>query len=143
MALLPVPRLSLSRIARTLYGGAATFLAIYVLGSAISFLVHGLLARTIGAGSYGHFAYATHWMAVLLLLCNLGLKSTLTGFVSAYRAKEQWALLRGLLRRATQWTTAASVTATTPLESTTRGRQLAGMPNWPSSQGSQLPLSRL
>ncbi|MBL8339327.1 MAG: oligosaccharide flippase family protein [Rhodoferax sp.] len=108
MAIPPLPGLSLSQMARTLYGGAATFLAIYVLGSAISFLVHGLLARAIGPGSYGHFAYATHWMAVLLLFCNLGLKSTLTGLVAAYRAQSQWALLRGLLRRATQWTTGAS-----------------------------------
>jgi len=108
MAIPPLPGLSLSQMARTLYGGAAMFLAIYVLGSAISFLVHGLLARAIGAGSYGHFAYATHWMAVLLLFCNLGLKSTLTGLLAAYRAQRQWPLLRGLLRRATQWTTVAS-----------------------------------
>ena len=46
------------------------------LGSAISFGVHLLMARLLGARSYGYFVYATSWMAILLLGCNLGLKPT-------------------------------------------------------------------
>ena len=103
----------LSRMASTLYGGAAAFLVVYVLGSAISFGVHIFLARSIGATSYGYFAYATHWMAILLLLCNVGLKSTLIGFVAAYRARCEWSLLRGLLRSATIWTVSASAVVLT------------------------------
>ena len=69
-------RLSDSGLAAVLYRGSAAFLAIYVVGSAISFGIHLLIARIFGAASYGHFAYATSWMAILILACNIGLKPT-------------------------------------------------------------------
>ena len=98
-----------SAMAATLYRGSAIFLAIYVVGSAISFGAHMFMARTFGATSYGYFVYATSWMAILLLGCNFGLKPTLVRFVAAYRAHGEWALLRGLLRSSTWWTIRASL----------------------------------
>src|ERR1043166_7910318 len=64
----------ISPLALNLYRGSAAFLVIYGLGSAISFGVHLLMARLLGAKSYGYFVYATSWMAILLLGCNIGLK---------------------------------------------------------------------
>lgn len=92
-----------------LYRGSAVFLAIYVIGSGISFSAHLFAARSLGATSYGYLVYATTWMAVLMLGCNLGLKPTVVRFAAAYRAQAEWGLLRGLLRSATLWTTTASI----------------------------------
>jgi O-antigen/teichoic acid export membrane protein len=99
-------------MAATLYRGSAVFLAIYVAGSAISFGVHLLIARVLGAASYGYFVYATGWMALLLLGCNLGLKPTVVRFVAAYNARAEWGLLRGVLRSSTSWTIVASISIT-------------------------------
>ncbi len=91
-----------------LFRGSAGFLVIYGLGSAISFGVHLLMARLLGAASYGYFVYATSWMAILLLGCNIGLKPTVIRFVAAYNARGEWGALRGLLRSTTGWTVVAS-----------------------------------
>ena len=103
----------ISSLALTLYRGSAGFLVIYGIGSAISFGVHLLMARLLGARSYGYFVYATSRMAILLLGCNLGLKPTVIRFVAAYKARGEWGSLRGLLSRATGWTIAASAAVTT------------------------------
>jgi len=102
----------LSALAMTLYRGSAAFLAIYGFGSAISFGVHLLMARLLGAQSYGYFVYATSWMAILLLGCNIGLKPTVVRFVAAYKARGEWGAVRGLLRCSTGWTVAASAVVT-------------------------------
>ncbi|HKY08582.1 MAG TPA: oligosaccharide flippase family protein, partial [Candidatus Binatia bacterium] len=95
-------------LAVTLYRGSAVFLVIYGLGSAISFAVHLLMARLLGAKSYGYFVYATSWMAILLLGCHIGLKPTVLRFAAAYKARGEWGALRGLLRYSTISTIAAS-----------------------------------
>ena len=65
------------------------------------------MARALGATSYGYFVYATSWMAILLIGCNLGLKPTVVRFVAAYSARAEWGLFRGLLRSSTAWTIAS------------------------------------
>lgn len=97
----------------SLFRRSALFLGLYGAGSVLSFGVHLLLARLLGANSYGHFVYATHWLAVLILLCTLGLKPTLVRFVSAYQARAEWGPLRGLLHSATRWTLLATLAVLT------------------------------
>lgn len=97
-----------SGLAATLYRGSAVYLAIYVVGSGMSFGIHLFIARMLGATSYGYYVYATSWMAILLLGCNIGLKPTTVRFVAAYTARGEWGLLRGFLRTSTRWTTGAS-----------------------------------
>jgi O-antigen/teichoic acid export membrane protein len=93
----------------TLYRGSAVFLAIYLIGSGISFAVHLFAARSLGATSYGYFVYATTWMAILLLGCSIGLRPTMIRFAAAYKARGEWGMLRGLTRSATAWTITASL----------------------------------
>ena len=93
-----------SALALTLYRGSAAFLAISGLGSAMNFGVHLLMARLLGAESYGYFGYATSWMVILLLGCSVGLRPTTVRFVAAYKARSEWGSLRGLLRCSTAWT---------------------------------------
>ena len=78
----------------------------------ISFAVHLLVARLLGAESYGYFVYATRWMAILLLGCNIGLKPTVVRFVAAYKARGEWGSLCALLRCSTAWTIGASAVVT-------------------------------
>ncbi len=99
-------------LAVTLYRGSAVFLVISGFGSAMSFGVHLLMARLLGAESYGYFGYATSWMVILLLGCSAGLKPTVVRFVAAYKARGEWSALRGLLRCSTGWTIAASAAVT-------------------------------
>ena len=96
--------------AATLYRGSAVFLAIHVVGSGVSFGAHLFAARSLGATSYGHFVYATTWMAILILGCTIGLKPTVVRFAAAYRARGDWGSLRGLLSSSTAWTIGASST---------------------------------
>jgi O-antigen/teichoic acid export membrane protein len=91
------------------YRGSAAFLAVYVAGSAISFGVHLLMARLLGAASYGNFVYAISWAPLLLLGCNFGLKPTTVRFVAAYNARGEWGSIRGFLRSSTFWTITASI----------------------------------
>ena len=102
-----------SGLAASLYRGSAVYLAIYVVGSGISFGVHLFIARVLGATSYGYYVYATSWMAILLLGCNIGLKPTTVRFVAAYNARGEWGLLQGFLRSSTRWTTGASAVVVT------------------------------
>ena len=74
--------------AAAVYRGSSAFLAIYVAGSAISFGVQLLMARLLGAPSYGTFVYAISWAPLLLLGCNFGLKPTTVRFVAAYNASD-------------------------------------------------------
>src|SRR5258706_2459521 len=101
-----------SRLAIILYRGSAVFLAIYGFGSAISFGVHLIMARLLGAMSYGYFVYAASWMTILLLGCNIGLKPTVVRFVAAYKARGEWGSVQGLLRCSTWWTITSSTAIT-------------------------------
>src|SRR5262249_33622516 len=96
-------------LAAAVYRGSAVFLAIYLAGSAISLGVHLLMARLLGAASYGNFVYAISWAPLLLLGCNFGLKPTTVRFVAAYNARSEWGLMHGFLRSATSWTIMASI----------------------------------
>jgi len=96
-------------LAAAVYRGSSAFLAVYLTGSAISFGVQLVMARLLGAPSYGNFVYAISWAPLLLLACNFGLKPTAVRFVAAYNARAEWGLIRGFLRSSTSWTIAASL----------------------------------
>ena len=76
-------------------GGAFT---VKVLGAAAMFTMHVLLARVLGVAEYGIYVLALTWVTVLSLIANFGMLQTMTRFVAEYRAREQWGLLRGVLR---------------------------------------------
>ena len=85
-----------ARLAR----GAAGAFSIKVVGTGISFLAQLVLARVLGAESYGVYAYVLAWTTLLALLATLGFQQGLLRFASAYLAQERWGLLRGVVRYA-------------------------------------------
>lgn len=107
LSLRPV-RIQSDDILSILTRGASGAFVVNVLGTGINFGLQILLARLLGANSYGDYIYALTWMNILLLLGKLGLDTAALRYVSAYRAEAEWGLLRGFLRRSSQITLVAS-----------------------------------
>lgn len=77
------------------FGG--TFV-VYGAGVALAFASQVLLTRLLGADQYGNYYFVLAWVMALLIVAKLGLDSALLRFVPAYLARQQWGLLKGVLR---------------------------------------------
>lgn len=64
---------------------------------ALTFLTSIILARLLGTEGYGIYTYCIAWVRLLQVPAGLGARLILSREVSAYRAKSQWGLLKGLL----------------------------------------------
>lgn len=95
-------------ISAILARGASGAFVVNVAGTGVNFGVQILLARLLGAQSYGDYVYALTWINILVLLGKLGLDTAALRFVSAYSGRGEWGLLRGFLRRSTQIVLGAS-----------------------------------
>lgn len=83
--------------------GAVGAFAIEVAGTGILFALHILVARLLGAGQYGIYTYTLTCINILAVFCLLGFHTSLVRFISEYNIKNQWGLLRGILRRSRQY----------------------------------------
>ena len=63
----------------------------------LSFAANLVLARVLGASTYGIYAYALAWMNLIAVPATFGMDNVLVRDVSAYRTREQWRHLSGLL----------------------------------------------
>jgi O-antigen/teichoic acid export membrane protein len=89
--------------------GAAGALVMEVAGAGLTFGLHVVLARVMGVENYGVYAYALTWTMLLAILGRLGFNTSLLRFVAAYEGQAEWGLLRGVVRRSSQITLAASL----------------------------------
>ena len=96
----PLPGLAGDSLKRRLARGALSAFVINVAATGVAFLAQLVLARVLGAYGYGVYAYVTAWVTVLVLLATLGFQTGLLRFASAYAAREEWPLLRGVIRYA-------------------------------------------
>ena len=80
-----------------------------VAGTVLAFGVQVLLARAIGAASYGVYAYVLGWLNIVVLLAKLDFDTSATRFMGAYGGRGEWSLLRGFLRRSHAVVTSASI----------------------------------
>ncbi len=99
------PKSLKARLAR----GAIGAFAINIGATGLAFLAQVVLARVLGVDGYGVYAYVTAWVTVLALLGTLGSQTGLLRFASAYRARQEWHLLRGVIRYAELRVVAASL----------------------------------
>lgn len=74
--------------------------ALSVTATGLGFLTSVVLARALGAGGYGAYAYAFAWVNVLCIPAQLGFDKLLVREVAIYQGRKQWGYLRGLLRSA-------------------------------------------
>jgi O-antigen/teichoic acid export membrane protein len=69
-----------------------------VLGMGVGFLVQVLLARVLGAESFGVYAWVLAWVTALLVFSVSGFDSLLVRMMPRYIAGEDWGRLRGVLK---------------------------------------------
>lgn len=86
-------------VGAVLVRGASGTFVMMVLSAGIAFGTNVILARVLGVTHYGIYIYALTWINLLAWACQIGLPTSLVRFVSAYKAKEQWGLFRGILSR--------------------------------------------
>jgi O-antigen/teichoic acid export membrane protein len=72
-----------ARIKRVVLGGATAF-AIFIASAGVTAGSQLLIARLIGAETYGVYAYVIAWMTILAYLSALGFDIALLRFVSVY-----------------------------------------------------------
>jgi O-antigen/teichoic acid export membrane protein len=96
-------------VRRRIAGGLSGLLSLRALFSALTFAGTLLLARTLGAGGYGIYAYSLAWVTLLAIPSLLGADQLLVREVAASQERAEWGLLRGLLQRANGAVLAVSV----------------------------------
>ncbi|MGE0055980.1 MAG: lipopolysaccharide biosynthesis protein [Hyphomicrobium sp.] len=79
-------------------GASSSSLLILVASAALAFLAQIVTARLLGAEKFGVYASVLAWITTLGYVATLGFNVSLLRFVSAYRATQQWGLLRGVLK---------------------------------------------
>lgn len=79
------------------------------LGLVLVYLCRIYLARWMGDTEYGIYEYVVSWSLLLATLSGLGLPRTVLRFVSQYRVKQRWGLLRGIIRGSWWITIAAGI----------------------------------
>ncbi|MEX1032387.1 MAG: flippase [Cellvibrionaceae bacterium] len=88
-----------SPLRRQLVGAAVGSLVLSLSAKALALLSSVLLARWLGAAGYGIYATALAVMTVLGVPTMLGLPTLVVRLFASYRMRQQWGLMRGLLRR--------------------------------------------
>ena len=83
----------LSLVAR----GAGWSFVMQGVGLGLGYLVHVVLARTLGAADYGVYTYVLAWASLLAIPAGMGLPILVVRFVPEYHVGAQWDRLRGLL----------------------------------------------
>lgn len=82
--------------------GALGAFIVKITGIGVLFGLHVLLARLLGVDQYGIYVYVITWINILTIPCLLGFNTSLVRFIAEYKAKQQWGLLKGIIRRSTQ-----------------------------------------
>ena len=88
-----------ARIKRVAFGGVTAF-AIFVVSSGVTACSQLLIARLVGADTYGIYAYVVAWMTILAYFSALGFDVALLRFLPAYQTKGAWSLARGVIQYA-------------------------------------------
>ena len=99
-------------IAAVLIRGASSAFIVKIIGTGLMFVSHMIMARILGAASYGNFAYAMTWLTVLALFGNLGLDNASLRFVAEYNGTQKWRLMKGFLKRSIQISSGVSILLT-------------------------------
>ncbi len=97
-----------ARIRRVVLGGAAAF-SIYIASAGMAACSQLLIARIVGAHTYGVYAYVIAWITILAYFCALGFDIALLRFVSAYQTMGASRLARGVIQYAERRSLAVSV----------------------------------
>jgi O-antigen/teichoic acid export membrane protein len=79
--------------------GIGASLMINVTGALLAFVLQALLTGVMNTEQYGIYVYVFTWMSVLSMLPRMGLDTCLLRYMTEYRAKGEWHLFLGVLRK--------------------------------------------
>lgn len=94
--------------ARLLRGGAGS-VVVKVTATGLSFAVAVILARSLGPGEYGVYAYVLSIVSLLTVPAQFGLPALVVRETAMAHATQQWSLMRGIWRWAGSAAGATSV----------------------------------
>jgi O-antigen/teichoic acid export membrane protein len=89
--------------------GSATAFAIYIASAGVTACSQLLIARIVGAETYGVYAYVIAWMTILAYFSALGFDIALLRFVPCYQTTGAWSLVRGVIQYAERRVFAVSI----------------------------------
>lgn len=98
-----------SALRRHLMRAAAGSLALSLSSKILMLLTSILLARWLGAESYGFYVSSMAVLTLLSVFATLGFPTLVIRLFSSYRAHQEWSLMRGLLERSNQLILIASI----------------------------------
>ena len=78
--------------------GAAGTLALRIFAAVLTLILAWSLARILGVTDYGTYTYALAWVNFLAIPACLGTDRLLVRLMAVYRAQNDWAMARGILR---------------------------------------------
>jgi O-antigen/teichoic acid export membrane protein len=87
---------TVSRVGRS---GMLAF-AIFAVGAVLTYCAQLLIARLVGADTYGIYAYVLAWMTVAAYFSALGFDVALLRIVPTYQTQQSGGLIRGVLQYA-------------------------------------------
>ncbi len=102
------PAAGASPTGRVARGAAAAFL-VYGGSAGVSYCAQLAVARIVGPAAYGVYATVLAWVTVLAYFCALGFDVSLLRFLPAYRARQEWGLMRGVTHYADRAVAATGV----------------------------------
>jgi O-antigen/teichoic acid export membrane protein len=87
---------------RMILKSASGTAALQAVSNAAALVIALMLARFLGRVGYGRYALSFAWAGFLAVLATLGLDRFLVRGIAIYEVREQWQLMKGLLRRTNQ-----------------------------------------
>jgi O-antigen/teichoic acid export membrane protein len=83
---------------RPLLPSAGMAFVLQIVGLFLTYGLHVVVARWLGAGGYGRYAYVLSWATILATIAALGLPLVSLRFASQHVVAQRWEALQGLLR---------------------------------------------
>ncbi len=87
---------------RHLYTSSLGTFALRIASAGLTYVTSIVLARLLGAEGFGVFSTVFALVSLLGLLSTIGTEHLMVRFIAAYRATEEWVLIRGLVQRISQ-----------------------------------------
>ncbi len=102
-------RLQSRGLLATLARGASVALILQGLGQGLRYLAQVLMARWMGADSFGAYTNGLNWAQSLAVVATLGFDLATLRYIPEQIVRQEWGLLRGFVRRTRQMILAAGM----------------------------------
>jgi O-antigen/teichoic acid export membrane protein len=89
--------------------GSISAFVTYCAAVGASYFAQLVIARAVGATSYGYYSYVLAWITILAYVAALGFDVSLLRLVASYKAGDAWALAKGVIRYAERRSAACGV----------------------------------